>query len=347
MPLEPEFVRSIYDGDDSAEYSEDFRERYGTAAVFDRAQLFQTEFLRTRLDVSQVDESWNSAQEYLQMLDAQANEEGLLGRVATLRGPGIELPKFESDLTTNVGMISVPEVADITDTTLERYYIADEVYGRFAGFTLLFEKIDEEVYRPTLAYQVATAIADTAHAHINLYTTGVFGRSQLVFKDDEKKDTIAPLLETLYTLGPERADSVSAISSALLSLEQYEGSTFRRIGFHSEKLINAVDSNTQTQAEDAGIDLFEMHVETGSDMTIRTSEYLLSPEDTGGEVALYQDDDLFIITGRIARFVFLQHMSEQNGKVTYRDRRRLYAVMPHGDQYIYIPLTRIEEFSRV
>ncbi len=347
MSFEPEFVRSLLSGDDEATYVEDFRGRSSASVVFENAQRFQAEYLSTRLREEDLISAWNGSQEFLSSLDVLASQEGVIGQVASLRGRGIELPKFETDLAGGVGLISLLDTTTIDEQSLEKYYRADEVQGMFSGFTVRLIKEDENVYVPKLAYQVSFSTIDTPHAHVTMYATGIVGEAELVFEADEKKEVMAPLLEKLFDLCPERADSISLIAMALAGKEAYDASAIRHIAYHSEKILNTIkDADKSITAEDVLIELLASHVKAGDSAFIKTPSFSLSPEnhDTGPQY--WYDEDLYSLNGTFLGFVVLPEPVFKEGEVTYRDRRQLCAALAHDSRYIYTPLSRAQEFTQ-
>ncbi len=347
--FEPEFVREILNDFDETEYNEDFRIRLGASAVFEQAHRFQAEFLDTRLKEEDLIKAWNGAQEFTSSLDIQASEEGLMGQVVTLRGRGIEIPKFETDLSVAASMVTLSRIHEVDEKSLERYYQANDVKGMFSGFTVRFIKTTNDIYIPKLAYQVATNVIDIPHAHINLFSTGIVGQSELTFSEDERKDAIAPFLEQLFALCGERGDSVSLIATALLSTDTYDASIIRHIAYHSEKVLNAVEPEKLMLAEDILIDLLTYYIGTSDPVFIKTSNFLLSAEDaTKGAEYYHDEEELYSINGDASGFVFMPQPIIKDGVMTYRDRKQLCVAMTaHAGRTIYTPLTLAQEFTRV
>lgn len=347
IPFEPEFVSGLFSGDEISEYNEDFRDRHATAAVFEKAQTFQTEFLATRLNKEDLVQAWNGAQEFIGILDKQASEEGLMGEMATLKGTGIDLPKFETELSAAVSLISLSDSSTIDEKSLDKYYSADEVKGLFSGFTLRFIGVGDDVFIPKLACQVATSVVDTPNAHVNLYATGIIGQTRLSFDADEKKDRIAPLLEKLFILCGEQAKSLNLINTALASNEKYDASIIRHVAYHSEKMLNFTGEDNKTLAEDELIDLLTHYIGVGDSVFIKTPAFSLSAKDTTTGAEYYEDNDLYSLQGRTSGLIFMYHPIIKDGVVTFRDMRKLHLVLEHDGRNIYTPLTQVQEFGKV
>lgn len=348
MSFDHELIRSLLDSDDIQEYNEDIRERYGNAPVFDMVQELHIELSKMRLTEEELVSTWNEHQELIQLLDVEASKDGLMGQEVSLSGKGIEIPKFETDLTTVAALITLGNIRELDEKSLEKYYAEDEVRGMFSGFTLRFIKTEDEKYVPKVAYQVATDVVDIPHAHINLYTVGLVDTSQLQFEDDIKRERVVPILDRLFSLCEEGASSVNAINMALASMGKYDASRIRHVAYHAEKIVNALDDETLVGSiEDGLVDLISHYIEPNDTIHIKTPFFSMSAEDEtrGGEY--YQGDDNYALTGEMAGFVFLNQAVVKDATVTYRGRRTLYATLRHEGRYIYTPLTKANEFSRV
>lgn len=350
MSIDPEFVRNALDDDkdeEAFEYSEDFRSRYAHSPVFDHATDLQVQFLQTRLEKTDLINAWNGSQEFLRSLEAEAGEAGLFGEMVSLRGRGVEVPKFETDLSADVSMLTIARTPEIDEKSLERYYHADEVSGIFSGFTLRFQKNDDDTFTPKLAYQVAIEVVDVPTAHINLYATGIVGVSQVHFESDEKLDAALPILDRLFTLCEDKPDEVNLLNLALSRPNVYDATTIRRVSHRAEKIVNATDPELVPMVEDSVIDLITHYVGSGDAYYLKTPHFAFSADDPSKNAEHYGGDDLHTVSGISSGMVFMPQAIVKDGILSFRERRTLHLVLVHEGRYLYTPLTRAQEFTKV
>lgn len=349
MILEPEMVRALMNDAEETEYNVDFRERLGSAPVFEHAERLNREFIDTPLKETEVLAAWNKSQELIQRLEAEASEQGLLGRVASLSGSSIEIPKFETDLTASVSQVLIPNTTKLSVKSLERYYAADKATGMFSGFTMRFEKQAEDVFIPRLAYQVASGSADVPNAHITLYTTGIVGQDTLSFEDDEKLDRVAPLLERLYLLCGTEFPAINTINIALAGLDGDNDAAprLRHVAYHIEKLLRVVDKTATTEVEDALIELIEHYVGEGQGLSIKSPAFVLSGDGDKHPAEYYDGEDDYKIQGTCMGLAFFDRFLIKDGTVQARQGRMLHIVLKHDRRNACIPMLRMSEYTRV
>lgn len=350
MSFDPEFVREVLNDEndiESFDYVEDLRSRYSHAPVFDHAMNLQVQFLQTRLEKKDLLTAWNASQESLRSLEMEASEAGLFGETVTLRGRGIEVPKFETDFSADISMLTIVNSKEIDEKSLERYYYADEVKGIFSGFTLKFQKDADDNYIPKLAYQVAVDVVDIPSAHINLYATGIVGQSQVHFEDDEKLDAVAPILERLFTLSEDKSADINFLNLALSRPKQHDAATLRRVSHRAEKIVNSVEPTIAAQVEDGIIDLIGHYIIKGEAYYVKTPHFSLSAEEPSGRALYYGGDELHTVSGIASGMIFMPQSDVKDGEVVFQDRQTLHLVLMHEGRHLYAPLTRAQEFTKV
>lgn len=347
MSFDPETIQSLFFDPNETEYSEDFRERSGSSAVFDHALKLQMDFFDTTLKESELVDAWNGAQDKLGQLESEASEQGVLGLPVRLVGSGIAIPKFETDLVHGVSMTTLQDVTSIDEQSVEKYYNADDVKGVFSGFTLLFDKAEEETYIPRIAYQVAVKVVDVPHMHVNLYATGKVGQTLMRFESDEQLDALAPILEKLYGLTGDAFEKVNLINMTLAKFEKYDASHLRHIAYHAEMLINGVDETDASSVEDALIELITHYIGSGENIHLKTPFFALSPIERGGDTQYYENEEPYNVAGECLGLGFFNRVAIKDGTVTIRKGRGLHIVMSHEGRNLVSPMARIEEYSIV
>ena len=344
MQFEREFIEAVFQGE--PEYNEDVRERFGAAEVFDHALAYQREFLATRLERSQLVEAWNASQEVIQQLDAEASEAGMLGTIARLEGRGIEIPKFEQDVSRALGMISLRDIGALTTENLEDYYDQGHVAGMFSGFSLRFHENGDESFTPKLVYQLATNMVDMPSAHINLYSTGVVGESELIFHEDETMNIAYELLDELLALRPDRASNINRINLAMQA-EKYDASFIRHIGHHASKVLEGIekDDPRRVRLEDLVVKLISQQFRIGTNVYIEATRFFMNNSDQADTYLHYHaEEGTMKIAGQGLDFVFMPRSIEKGGDIINGDPE-LHAGVSTQGKTVYIPLAQIKEFS--
>lgn len=344
MSFEPEFVSAAFD--EVPEFIEDFRKRLITSPVFERAMVLQREFLQTRLSEEDLEAAWVGSQSFLRSLDLEANEQGILNKeIVILRGKDVEIPKFEADLNTAIGRVTLNNTVSLDEKSIEKYYHASEVRGIFSGFTLRYAKTDHDTFIPKLAYQVLVGTRNIPHAHVSLYATGIVGTSQLSFQEDEKVEAILPLLEKLFAANTDQAAGINFINMALSSTDTYDDSRIRHIAYHIEKVVNETDEEAAAKVEDLLIDLFSHYIEPGETISMKTPLYSFSSEDNDDITQHGGDDTLHQIVGENKGLVFLPEVISKDDTFFYGNKKALNMVTAYKGQNLYTPLAKIREFS--
>lgn len=343
MQFEREFIEAVFQGE--PEYNEDVRERFGAAEVFDHALAYQRVFFTTRLERSQLVEAWNASQEVIQQLDAEASEAGMLGAIARLEGRGIEIPKFEQDVSRALGMISLREIGALSEKNLEEYYDQGHVAGIFSGFSLRFHENDES-FTPKLVYQLATNMVDMPSAHINLYSTGVVGESNLIFHEDETMNIAYEILDELLALRPDRASNINRINLAMQS-EEYDVSFIRHIGYHANKVLEGVekDDPRRVRLEDLVVRLISQQFKIGTKVYIEASRFFMNNSDQADAYLHYHaEEGTMTVAGQGLDFVFMPRSIEK-GEAIINGDPELHAGVSTQGKTVYIPLAHIKQFN--
>jgi len=347
MPFDPETIRSLLSGEE--EYTEDLRQRYGAAPVFEHALEKQRELQVVELEKDDLVGKWNELQELLKSLDAQAAQERILGQIVSMSGAGMEIPKHEVDFAGNVSLVSIYDEQELTPESLEKYFENQEVRGPFAGFTIRFIRNEDGNFIPRLTYQVATGSIDVPHMHANMYATGIVGETSLTFLEDQRKDEIGPSLNALYELCDTQMASLTNVATALVSAESFDASRIRHIAFHANKVMKSVDTEVARQVEDGLLDLIGRYISIGQPVYLETREYAQTAEDVQGMFEYYDSNggaQSYELSGLCAGFMFLQQAIIKKGEfVGYRKNQSLHMVFTHGARNIYVPLTEIQEWE--
>lgn len=349
MSFDPEIVRSIRDHE--PEYTEDFRERYALAPVFERAREKQIELSQTQIRGEDLAEAWGLSQEFIWELNAQANEQGVMGEEVRLSGNSLEKPTLISNLSQGAALISQAEPVVLSEDTVHEYYKSQEAEGAFAGFTIRYVGSGEKVYTPRLSYQVAVAATDVPQARITLFATGAVGEAHLSFKADEKMEATAPLVEELYELCSKRLGKLSRLHTTLASTEKYDAPTIRGIAFDAAKVLQAADRTKAQYVEDKLIDLITQYIEPGSRLAL-TTQSLVSDTFNRDEGASYHEardeDEVCKLQGVCMGLIFRNRPTIQDGALRGRQKHKtLHAVFETPTAYVYVPLTRVREFENL
>lgn len=346
--FDPEQIRHTLDAFNEEEYDEDLRDRLSLAPVFERATLFQMEFVQTRLHKEDFIAAWNAAQDTINSLDADATAQGVMGKHATLQGEGILVPKFEIDFATSVSLVSLMNEEDRHEFLFKNYLSSDMHKGKFQGFSLRFKKANDEPesYIPVLSYQVSAGSTYGPHLHINLFATGDVGTTQLNFEQDDRRDGIHDTLKELLEVCDAQAEAVNRINVSLASSENIDASCLRHVGYHAEKLISSLPDKKRKRAEDLLSDLLMLYIGRTDTQIVATKKYSLSNSTKDITRAFYDQENPTILTQKCHDVVFLNRHVIKDNAVNYLDRRVPHLAMLYDDNTIYVPLAEIEEYSK-
>lgn len=347
MSFESEIIQSFLENESI--FTEDLRERHSIAPVFEVARERQRLLSKMRISKEDVSAEWDASQELLKELDTKASEEGVLRLPVHLRGEHLEVPKFKTNLAQGVALMTLEEARELSPASLVEYYAQRDVKGIFGGFTMRFIEHEDGSCTPSLAYQVAIGVHETAHSFTNVYATGAVGEAQLGFVADEKMDEVGPLLEDLYDLCGKRLNSLSRLNMALASSEMYDAPVVRRIALDAERVVKAADEEVSQQVEDKLIDLISQYIPPGSRIALGSYSLFTASHDEETEPMYHdmpQDEEIARLEGNCAGFIFRPRPIVKDGVcVGYQNDKALYAVVAGTRQSAYFPLTRVQEFQ--
>lgn len=347
MSFDPEIVRSLLDSE--PEYTEDLRERYSAAQVFELARERQRELSESRVAKEHISAEWNASQKLLKELDTKAGEDGVLRQPVHLRGENLGVPKFSTSHLQDAALMSLEEPRKFTAENLEAYHALRDVNGIFAGFTVRFIENEDGTCTPSLAYQIAIGVHETAHSFTNVYATGAVGEAELAFVADEKMERVDSLVEHLYELCGKRLGKLNRLHMTLASAERYDAATTRSVAFDAAKVLEAGNRHTSQHIEDRLIDLVSQYIEPGSDLAIKASSVFMETYNNGEGSSYFEasnEDEAAELRGRCTGFIFLNKPITQNNSVKgYQKHKTLHAVLETPTQYAYVPLTHVQEFE--
>lgn len=193
-------IRWEEDNPDEPEFDIDLRTRIVDHPVFDAGHALQWQLEKTVVTGSQFEEALEQAMPYVEALNTQVSQEGLLGIRAGVRGRDIVLPEIEMDFARGVMTIQPLSDAARADELAKTFLDTDAIRGHFAGYSLRFRKNPElpDAYIPQLIYQISLRELGRQHAYVMPLATGDVGVSELFFEADERLDARREILERLF-----------------------------------------------------------------------------------------------------------------------------------------------------
>lgn len=356
----PEHINTFYgNGEDEASdeqevFVEDLRPRLNMQPVFEKARLAQIEIATQECKPEDVGKMYNSLRQLTSALEAEAQQQGVIGQTVRLTGNGIVMPKIEIGLAE--GMIIIgPYTPDEQQERLFNMHLDPRVAeGLFCGFTIRFNQIRSAdgtiiTEKPRLVYQVQHDYLATPFVQGPVFTTGEVGVTQLDFLDDDIPEQAFELMTKLYEIDDKEVHaSVNALNMSLQNHEQHDASLIRHIAFHAERIVNNKVARQVPDIQDLVIDFMHLKINTDSRYNLSSKIYYsyYGEGKTRAMAAYGGDGSLFHYEHPIDSVIFMpKYKRIETGLVT-KDRAALYAVLSSKEKTIYLPLSEIEGFEK-
>lgn len=168
----------------------------------------------------------DSCESLVDELNSMAENEGLIGRVVILSGPGVSASSIDYDIVSGALSVTLNEKKGGDEY--------DEHCGAFLGFSKgINEERDKEgslVYIPQIRYKIQTGEMVFTH-YFSGYpsTTGVVGESIIVFEEDSNSDAI---LINNHELQLHSGIKCVGIFLDLINKKGVNSNTIRRLGYN-------------------------------------------------------------------------------------------------------------------
>lgn len=319
-------------------------DRYIASPVFESMHTIQEAIGTSCVTEKELLGAWAVSQKILKEINEKVRTEGLVGKEVELAGPELKVPNVQTDLGSAALMATIKDVPQFQIDSLSEYQQAHEIRGAFTGFTLDFIKRADDVYQPTLAYQVGFAMHATPHLTMTIHATGPITSSRLTFAEDEQKDISTDLAFSLLDdCGDEYWSSIRLLRDATESHEVLDASRLRYLAHHAEKILNQQHYDTLPRVERKLADMISLSIPKTlkADMIV---DYVVQRQDNeqvyhGGKVSL---------VAPISNVIFLEETHEVNGEQESTGRRVLCLVSDTKDSgMIYIPAHGVSKIRSV
>lgn len=352
----PESENTSTSYDTSVEFASNLEPRLRNNPVFLKAQEVQYTFAAMEpLDAStsdgpsELDRFWRGNQKIAE-LNAEQKAEGLDKHDMVLDGKGIHIPLVTTDLarfSTSVrnGDDEYREKKSF-ETTMSPY----AVKGKFKGFTVRFEPTNEaDKYMPILCYRVSMGIANTPQASIEYFATGDVGTTSIDFENDLELDRVEDLIESLQLYAPDTVEEVKSLVASL-SREKIDVENISYAAWKAKEILTFVENDKKPIAENALSDLIQHYLNKSPKYKLRTRDYLKSQDENDEETKVYisQKGSGRAFLEPVLDVTFMDEYEKTEKGARSIGQRALYLIIsePDSDEYTYVPIHRLIEFSK-
>lgn len=176
-------------------------------------EIADTQYLHNRLTIIAATDAqeqvlrhrWPSAdiaehalRHVVRSLELHAQRDKLIGQVATISGPTLDLPEAQIDPSRRGAMIT-PHIIG-SDEFVEQTFVGAR--GQFAGFHYILTENDDNTVGARLVYQVKVASVDTANMHASMFATAdVSHDTDLEFAYDHQFRELADAMSVFESVG--------------------------------------------------------------------------------------------------------------------------------------------------
>lgn len=245
------------------EFDIDLRQRLVDHEIIDRGHTLQFDLDKLVITPDKFDEVWEKVARSIEILDNEAAKAGLQGLKAGVRGYNISLPHIDTDFANGTMLIGPMSGEALRDELAKQSTEANEIRGRFAGYSLRFRRNQElpGTYIPQLVYQISMKQVVRQCGYMMPMANGDVGISQLFFEADERIDFRKDILERLFSMAGEYGPQVSDVNHTLASADFFDAEVLRKVGVASDELVCLFAETSQKSIEDTLCELIENYID--------------------------------------------------------------------------------------
>lgn len=328
-------------------------------SFFEEVRLWQSEHSDTVFPSHQ--EASLRMEQVVERFERQALAKGMLGRIAILRGVGVQAPHAQYDeVTAQFVMRPMPIEELRKDVSMAAE--VNGARGNFAGFGYRLIPRNQGVetyygtndddspgtdqYSGSLLYQIASRFYSHAQGATQGFVTGRVLDTHLEFVDDIKKQQLDMTMEGLLTIGSlKTAQQIEELHGLLLGKDGWETKLPGIVGLTS-KIAGSSDFKDDQVKQDLLIDLLSHYIDPQGTYTMAAQDAILLVN--GKKVSRVRTDEEPIAVSRqkISGIVLDNAYRRNKGRFVMSQTRHVpYFVVETPAEVLYIAMDRLLKFQ--